>query len=168
MSQSETAERPPTRSTFVSVVAWVFLAFAVMGVFAGLLQNIMLAMVFPTSDSSGAPSTTHFRSVVGRPWHWFAVTLLVPAATVFASIGLLRRKDWARRLFMGILALGAVWLLSGLFSTPFDADGLSEDIVRFLRVTQILMAVLAIGLVSLFVWIIWRLSSASVRAEFHA
>lgn len=37
----------PARSSFVTVVAWIFIALDGLGAFVGLIQNIVLNTVFP-------------------------------------------------------------------------------------------------------------------------
>ena len=174
MIQSEVAAQVPVRSSFVTVVGWVFLAFSAMGTLIGILQNTMLATVFPLDEMNKATSADpefaklplFFRFFMAHPWLWFALALLMSATTLVASIGLLRRKNWARLLFIGILVLGVAWTVGSLplswsmFSSgPFSDKNMPEDFSRFLVVMQVFMAVFAIGFAALFAWIIRRLVS---------
>lgn len=81
--------------------------------------------------------------------------------TFTASIGLLRRKNWARLVFIGLMALGILWNVVG----PEDPDFV-QNFSRMFMIMRIATAVLIIGLTVLFGWIIRKLSSPAVRAEF--
>jgi hypothetical protein len=185
MTSSESTT-PSPRSGFVTALAWVFIVLSGFGVLISLLQNLMLS-AFPQDAFNEAlqdASTTqevpagarfmfgHFRLLV-------ALMLLVLVTTLVAAIGLLRRHNWARILFMIILGLGVIYSLGGValqqhmmpdFSrfSPVDSTA-SEAVLRMgamIRVVQLVMIIISLGFAGLFAWLIWKLASPSVRREF--
>src|SRR5712692_7556331 len=112
------------RSAFVTVVAWLFLvlsAFAALGV---LLEVLVLAIT-PAADVNrtlnSVAQDTAFTHLFPTPYlfilhhvHLYALIRLTWWALVLvASIGLLRRKEWARRTFVALLAIEIVRLIVG-------------------------------------------------------
>lgn len=170
----------PGRSTFVTVVAWVFIALAGMATLMTALQSVMVLLLFPLDEiRQNAPQNATFETM--PVWArfmfthielWFLFCFTVSATTVVAAIGLLRRRNWARILFVGVLAFGIVWNLV----TPFVAagmmpagafDGVDGAFTRAFRLMQAVTVALAVGVAALFAWLGWRLCSPAVRAEFH-
>jgi len=99
---------------------------------------------------------------------------LVSAITLVASIGLLRRLNWGRLLFIALLVLSIVWQVAGLalqqaiFSmlpaVPPEAG--APPVEQFLHVMRVAGVVLTLAFAVLFGWIIKRLVSPAVVAEF--
>ena len=101
------------KPVFVPVLAWIFIVLSSMAVAISALQNIMFWLVFPRDIVQKASHPPH-----GHPMpeiaefavthiHWIlAGVLLLSLLMLAASIGLLRRRSWARLLFMGLLGFG--------------------------------------------------------------
>lgn len=179
---------PAPRSTFVNVVAWVFLAFSGLGVLVGLLQNLMIHTVFPADvfeqiaaqqPEPGMPPYVqwifgHFKLV-------FALALLWSMVHFVAALGLLRRWGWARWLFIGLMAFGIVSSLGGLvlqasmmsgmyeqFSMLHDArPGEMPNLGPFFIGIGVMSALMSMAFCALYGWIIKRLLSPAVAAEFR-
>lgn len=169
------------RSTFVSVVAWIFIVLSGFGTVMAVLQNMMIQAVMadPTvRDSMQAPPTgmpayavflfSNFRM-------FFLLFLLLSATMLASSIGLLLRRNWARITFIGLMVLGVVWNLGGLalqlwmFSAmreQFAAVPEGPDMQPFLIVMSVVSALFALVFSGLFGWIAKRLVSAPITAEF--
>jgi hypothetical protein len=168
-------------STFVTAVGWTFL---VLSVFAALV--LMLRSVAVRSFLSGAQTDTlangpeaanvalQVRFVgVGLV---FLILRLIPLFTFCSSLGLLRRREWARKAFIGIMVFGILWNIgSAVVDTIlFSANSPYNDASRpgeFRGMTPAVLAltwIFAIVTSALFFWIIKRLASPSVRAEFRA
>jgi hypothetical protein len=174
------------RSTFVSVLAWVFIVLAGFSTFISVLQNVMINTMFsshamPTLTGPDAEQTpAFFRFMLGHMELFFLAFLVVSSGTLIAAVGLLRRKNWARLAFVGILALGIAWNIAGLvlqqtmFSSmpavPSSAPpDFRAEFDRMATVMQAFSIVMALGISALFVWLIKRLLSKATRAEFtHA
>lgn len=177
------------RSTFVNVVAWVFLVFSGLGVLVGLLQNLMIHTIFPSDafeqiaaqqPEPGMPPYVLW--IFGHFKLFFALGLLLSAAHFVAALGLLRRWGWARWLFIGLMAFGIVSSLGGLvmqasvmtgmyeqFSLLHDGgQGQGPDMRAFFIGIGVMSALMSLGFVALYGWIIKRLLAPAVAAEFRA
>jgi|GEM_PF-511767 len=180
---------PAPRSTFVTVVALVFLVFSGMGVLVGVLQNVMINVLFPADFFEQAammqpePGMPPFLPwVFGNFKLFFALALLLSLAHFVAALGLFKRWVWARWLFIGLMAFGIVssvggmvlqaWMMSGMyeqFATMHDtAQGRMPDMRPFFIGIGVFSALLSLGFCALYAWIIKRLLSAAVAAEFRA
>ena len=179
------------RSTFVTAVAWVFIVLSGFATVISILQNIMIFTMFRGAEISqamranppaGMPPAASF---MAEHFHlFFLAFLLVSAFTLASSIGLLKRRNWARLSFVGIMALGILWNLGGLvfqflmFSSmaePFSAGGphpgmrASPFSMTLLVGMAVVNVLLAVGLSVVFGWIAKRLLAPAVREEFiHA
>lgn len=174
----------PQRSTLVTVVAWVFIGLAGFATFIAILQNIMFEMVFAPALQQATASTPSMPAPVEWMSHhiaWvFRAFLLLALATLTSAIGLLLRKNWARLLFIGLLALAVLYQFFGLVVQWWMGDFMQEamaipphapqDFERSMQAVFMVMRVfgmlLALGLSTLFAWLIYRLSRPAVIAEF--
>ena len=174
------------RSTFVTVVAWIFIAIAGFAAFISVLQALMFTLVFPADqfrsagDMKGLEEAPAFFRFMIQNMHWFFVMFWsLSVLTLVSAIGLLRRKNWARLVFVGLMAFGVIWNLGGIWlqelmmsSFPKASDsappGLDAGFENMMTVMRFAMGAFAIGLSLVFAWIIKRLVSRSVRAEFNA
>lgn len=178
----------PRRSTFVNVVGWIFLVFSAFGFLIGVLQNIMLHTIFPRDA---------FTQIASHPQHpelpafsmWmiqnmplmFALVLVMALVHLVASIGLLRRWNWARLLFIGLMAFGIVSNLGGLVFQGLMMAQMHEqfaaiqaarpdhmpDLGWFMVAIGVFSLVMALAFATLYAWIIKRLMSPAVVAEFR-
>lgn len=176
------------RSTFVNVVGWIFLVFSGLGVLVGILQNIMVHTVFPPGifeqiasepPSPGMPAITLW--LFGNFKLLFALMLLMSTVHFVAALGLLRRWNWARLLFIGLMVLGIVSNLGGLafqgvmmshmhdtFSGLHQARPEHMPDLRWLLIgIGVFSVAMALAFSALYAWIIKRLLSAPVVAEFR-
>ncbi|MFT3761341.1 MAG: hypothetical protein QM761_01780 [Pseudoxanthomonas sp.] len=173
------------RSTFVTVLAWIFIVLSGFSTVISILQNIMIFTVFrspeisqamqapPPSDMPPAAAfmTSHFHL-------FFLAFLLASAFTLTSSIGLLKRWNWARLCFVGIMGLGILWNLGGLvlqfsmFSSMQDqfsaaASHGGPNMQPFFIAIAVVSALFAVGFSVLFGWIARRLLSPAIAAEFR-
>ena len=172
----------PIRSTFVTVVAWIFIVLSGFTTVISLLQNIMLRAMF---DDARMGKTFHEPPSGSPPFAAFMVShfqlfllmfLVASTVTLASSIGLLRRMNWARWVFVGLMALGIVWNVGGLvlqfgmFSSMQDrfvtAPGMPNMRPFFIAVA-VVSVVFALAFSGLFGWIAARLLSSAVAAEFR-
>ena len=169
------------RSLFVTATAWVFILLGALASASALVQNAAVASLMPglqLGERGALPLLTGL--LVGYlPWV-VGTGLVVSLATLASAIGLLVRLDWARRVFIGLLAFAIVANLLGLWlqhevlqslvnntlstiSIPAQALGVFGGFVTAARVMAVLMTLLACSLLG---WIIRRLMSNSIRQEF--
>lgn len=180
---------PVARSTFVTVLGWIFAALAGFATLIGLLQNLMFQLVFEPALQQQV-ATQPMPTDMPLPMGWifahmiwlFRGFLLLSIITLVAAIGLLLRRNWGRRLFIGLMVLAIGYQLLGLLlqwwftgsmqqlmQLPPDAPTqFANGMQWFMRVVQVFSALMAIGLSVLFGWIIRRLCSAPIRREFAA
>jgi len=172
-------------SLFVTLVAWIFIGLSSCATLISVLQNIMLSFAFssgrggfPIEDAQrNAPPAIAF--MMGHLRFYFLAFLIVSVATLLCSLGLLRRHRWARIAFIGILGLGIVWNIGGIVlqnwvvgsildmkpnvHTPPNFDEAMHAMTIAIRVIS---AFFALGVSGLFGWIIARLLSPQIAAEF--
>ena len=170
------------RSTFVTVVAWIFIVLSGFMTVMAILQNIMFHTMFSSVEfrhameaqpPSGAPP---FATFMISHFQLFLVAMLVVSVTTFvSSIGLLKRQNWARFFFVGLMVLGIVWNLSGLFMqlsmfssmrAQFAAAPGAPDMGPALIAIAVVSALFALAFCGLFGWIAKRLLSREVATEF--
>jgi len=182
----------PPRSSFVTVVAWIFIVLSGFATLVGALQNLMIrSMPFDQVDSVLQDSTTatqfppaarfmfsHFRLL-------FLATFLLSLVMLVASWGLLRRRDWARVIFSAMLVLGILYMIGGLFiqqslissfDTSFRGAAPQDSVFRanadqfrgMFTAMRVVETVFSLGIAGLFGWIVVKLSSPRIRAEFSA
>jgi hypothetical protein len=178
------AQTPPVaRSTFVTVLAWIFIVLAGFATLISILQNIMVSMVFPMAEIQA-----HAQDRPDMPWFatfmfshvqlFFLLFLVVSASTLGAAIGLLKRKNWARILFVALMCLGIAWNAAGLvlmffFYSSFpigpagaNAPAAAQQFDVMLKVMFGFNVLLVAGFIWLFGWIVKRLVSEDIRREF--
>ena|SRR2546422_8776165 len=185
----------PPKSTFVTVVAWIFIVLAGFTALISLLQNVMLTFMPKNVFKAPLEQDTTFAHVLPG-WsrfmfarlHLLAFAMLaVCIVTLGASIGLLQRRNWARVLFIGLLALGVAYSISGLFlqksmmtsfnaALPPDSILAGDSAFRAVRgqftemmgAMNVVMYVFTLGFAVVFAWIIAKLLSRPIRDEFQS
>lgn len=186
----ESSARP--RSTFVTVVAWIFIILSGFATFISLLQNVMVGFMPRAMFDSAMQDSTFARVLPPAGRFMFThlqllvlCTLILTALMLAASIGLLNRRKWARLVFIGLLGFGIVYNLAGLvleqsmmssmtaqfpLDSAFSADSTlrstAQQFDQMMAGFRIVMYVVTIGFAALFGWIIAKLLSRPIRAEF--
>src|SRR5258708_16289557 len=172
-------DRAATRSTFVTVVAWIFIVLAGFATVISILQNIMIALVFPVDkmqeaakQAEDAHAPRYAMLLFNYFWLFFLSFLVVSASTLAAAIGLLKRKNWARIMFIGIMALGIALNVAGLVVMFFFMSSMAEIAGSSSGFESMWMVMLGFNLLTVvgfawvFGWIIKRLLSDEIRREF--
>lgn len=92
-----------TRSTFVTVVGWIFAVFSGFGLLISVMQNIMLHTVFPI-EQMPADIPADFPGMARFMFEHFSLLVLIPllisGVMLAASVGLIKRREWARKLLL--------------------------------------------------------------------
>jgi hypothetical protein len=172
------------RSTFVTTLAWIFIGLSAFACLITLAQNLMLqALLEPAMAQLDPPPgiPAPFAWMTAHMAWFFRAALAASAATLTASIGLLLRWNWARRLFIALLALAILSQIGGLafqwwmFDNAGDLmasakapDDFTQGMQVMLAVIRIVGAALAVALAGLSGWLIIRLRRPAVREEFGA
>jgi len=169
------------RSLFVTTTAWVFIVLAVLACVSALVQNAAVASLMPGFAMVGGQAQPLLTGLLIGYLPWVVGTGLVMSfATLASAVGLLLRLDWARRAFIGLLAVAIVANLLGLWlqqevvqsvvhntlshtTIPEQVLGVFGGFVTAARVMAVLMTLVACAMLA---WIIRRLMSEAVRQEF--
>jgi hypothetical protein len=170
------------RSLFVTYIAWLFIVLAVLSSVSALVQNAAVASLMPgwlmAGERQALPLLTGL--LIGYlPWV-VGAGLVISLATLASAIGLLLRLDWARRSFIGLLAVAVVANLLGLWLQQEVVQSvvhntLSQTVVPqqmlgvfggFVTAARVMALLVTLGACALLVWIIRRLMSDRVREEF--
>ncbi len=97
------------------------------------------------------------------------------ATSLVASIGVLRRKEWARRLFVAVLGIEIVVVTIGLVMGQLIGLALASQIASSSRSGQVspgmgsgaaLAGFLGVAIIGVLVWLLFLFRSARVRGEF--
>ena len=166
-------------SALISAVAWIFIVLAGFAILVCAAEYIVVAKSFPfgtrwlvqgdQSGEFGLYILDHLQSLLSAMLLMFVITL-------GAAIGLLKRVNGARVVFVGLMLFGIFWNLAGGVLTYYflpaasNSDGSGtqvapSDVLRHIVLTFNFL--LSIASVALFSWIIHRLVSAEVRREFQ-
>lgn len=169
------------RSLFVTLTAWAAIVLAALACAFGVIQQAALASWVPGLDASvqAAPMTARSGFMLSwLPWV-VGVGQLVSVALLVAAAGLLMRLEWARRAFIGLLAVAIVAELANLwlqheFVQSLVHASLPQAVwprsVAMGGVTagQLLSCLVTLLAGVLMAWVIRRLMSPKVRQEFVA
>jgi len=168
------------RSEFVSIVAWVFIVLAAISFTSGGSAVVRaLVATYDAPENESASVDYPMGSFLGwglevtppRFQILYALWTLLSLLVLVTSVGLARRRHWARRAFifwMGVgallTALGTVNSIWALFAIGWIASPGGKFVLYVLQVLDIIMGM---GLVATFIWIVRRLREPNVVAEFQ-
>lgn len=168
------------RAQAVTLLAWVFIILAALMTLIGATQNILLHWLYPqflselTTSLYNAPPMARF---MAAHLEWLVGLFTLLSATLFiAAIGVLRRYDWARRLFIGLLIVGLAWKVINLVLMIFfiadlplartTAFNSAAEVETFQTLMIGFNALLTVGLAVALIWISRYLSLPKVTVEF--
>lgn len=168
---------PAQRSTFVTVLAWLIIVFAGFATLVGLMQNIIIHTIMPFDrlpmDGPGMDRMPGFFRFLFSNVHLFFLSFLaLSAVSLVSAIGLLKRKNWSRLVFIGLFCLGILWNIAGVvlqqvmmssMPSPSGAPPEFESVATAMLIFGVLFAG---ALSALFGWLIFKLLSRRIRAEF--
>ena len=171
-----------SRSMFVTLTAWVFIALSGLASVSALLQNATLASWLPGLQGLGAaqPLPLLTSLLVGYlPWVMGA-GLAMSLATLASAAGLLLRLDWARRCLIGLLGLAiaanllGLWLQHEVVQSVVEATlarsplppAAAQVFGGLVTASQVMATLVTLAACALLAWIIRRLMSPTVRQEF--
>jgi len=173
-----------SRSGFVSGLAWTFIVLAGFTTAIAILQNMMLALISPGEELRASMETVEnapalLQFLPENLQLFFFAFLVFSAATLVSAIGLLKRQNWARLVFIGFMALGVISNLASL-AMPFVMPSLlpeipgqtqpdfHDDFELLWTITIGVTIVVGLVFAALFAWVIKRLMAEDVRREFLA
>lgn len=167
------------RSRFVTFIAWLAIVLAASTVAWAALQ--MASQPSWAALAAGRRDLPWLvaRLLRGLPWiHAGAIALSL--ATLAGAVGLLRRLEWARRAFIGLLALaivaavGGLWLQQELLGLMIDTtlrtaplpQAAAEAVGGMALATRLLATAVTVAAGTGLAVVIRRLMSPAVRQEF--
>ena len=170
------------RSTFVNVLAWIFIILGGFATFISILQNIIIRVMFRKEEMTQAmqqadkakqiPVFANF--MFNHIDLFFLSFFIISAISVISAIALLKRKNWARIVFIVLMSLGIVWNIGGLvmqftmFNTMPEVagKGATSEFELMMHIMEIASLIMVVAISALFGWIIKKLSSDQIKAEF--
>jgi hypothetical protein len=169
------------KSKFVTVIAWIFIVGSGFATFVSILQNIIVNLIFPTEIIREAFNDATAQEHIPSAFRFLFLNIrtflfgffVLSAATLTSAIGLLRRRNWARILFVVMMCLGILLHAGGvalhfsMFSAmPVPEEGMPDHFMIMVNIMKGFSVGLALGMSVLLGWIIKKLVSAKIRAEF--
>jgi hypothetical protein len=108
--------------------------------------------------------------------------LMLAAVTAAAAVGLLRRRDWARRVFIVLLGVAialnlaglgvqqalVLWLVHATLDHVVMPQAVAPVFEGFVVATRSMSALVTLGGCALMAVIAWRLGQPMIRQEFAA
>lgn len=175
-------------NSFVTVLAWISIVLALFGLIYGLVQTVM-GLVLPAdfylrmlNPYGGEPPT------LPPLMHWIYTNtllmglsmLVLSAIFLWVSWGVLKRREWGRKGFIAVLVIGTLWQFACIFALPQFIEGmlaiqggalpqgqsLPPEFEGFMTAAMLMGGLVALVFAGLHVWIIWKLCTSTVRAEF--
>ncbi|HKB59209.1 MAG TPA: hypothetical protein VKC56_04100 [Gallionellaceae bacterium] len=178
------AAKPP-RSTFVTVVAWVFVC---LGAAFALISGAELVGVLLLSEKTIQTAVNNSNALAHMPAYnrffidHMALTLGLSLAGLLllfvTAIALLKRKRWARPAMIVLLSLAVIRYIVAVTmqllyfspaSIPAPPNASETEAATYHTMMTAVMygtALFSIAIAAVFVWIIVRLLSPAIKAEF--
>lgn len=181
-----TASNAP-RNSFVTVVAWIYIALEGLSAFVLVLETLLVNVIFPVDQLQAAMARADDKMPMPPAFTWMfghlrlilALCLALALIKLTAAIGLLLRHNWARLLFIGVLAFSIAWsvatiflqqyTISSIMTTPVPPnapENFREAMEGMMMAVRTVTAVFALGFAGLFAWMIKKLVSPEIVAEF--
>jgi len=178
------------RSNFVTTLAWIFIILSGFAMLISIAQNIMVNTFFSmdefvlnSKDMKGAPGNKpmYFEFITNNMRLFFALFCVFTVGVFVSSIGLLKRKKWARNIFVFIMVVTIIGNIGSVVFEFFITSDVNEffnnpnvksnehfeqfkGMMIFMRIFTALIAVL---FSLFFAWIIKRLVTKPVKYEFE-
>lgn len=171
-----------SRSLFVTATAWVFIVLALGGSVSALVQYAGISALSGQAALAGQqlaqPLLTGWL-LDYLPWVTGAAFAL-SVATLAAAVGLLLRREGARRVFIALLGvaivlnLGGLWLQQEFMLSLVDATlrqaplpaPLASVFGGFVVAARSMAVVFTLGACALLAYTAWRLTQPMIRQEF--
>jgi len=172
----DTAHSP--KSNFVTRLAWTSIVVSALGTFSSLVQWLLANVLFTDEVVQQLTVVAPDDPLVKAMVEWIPrlpmlsfLSFVGMAISLVASIGLLRRLEWARKLFIALLVLGIASNVGVFFlqehMTAMVAGSGDATVDALLRTTRIMMGGLLVVLSVLLGWLAKRLMAPEIVAEFR-
>lgn len=164
------------RSNFVTVLAWLMIAFGALGVLMSLMQLVLVSLLLPALQG-GLPLPPPFGEL---SLAFLRVAMLLGIAfsafMTWSAWALLQRRNWARLLFIVLFIAGAVMHLLALAgfgagfgllgSLPADSEFLPPEFQQGIHTMMLVLGVFLLVMTVGYAWMAYRLCTPAIAAEF--
>jgi len=177
---TSTEINPDTRSSFINVFAWIMIILNGFNLFFSIIQYMILTIIrqfkeFDKVSIHFQTVTFRFPSFMIKNMHLiFLLSGIIALVSLISAIGLLKRKEWARKAFLFLIAFAMVNLIaSDLLRIYFmnSTFHLSSNIPIEFHVIQgfmiFFMLIFSLSFLFLFGWLFKKLSSSKIKMEFN-
>ena len=170
------ATAPP--SSFVTALAWTSILVSAFGTFSSFVQLVLAKVLFTDEIVQQLSAIAADDPVAQAMAEWIPrlpmlsfLGFVAMVISLVASIGLLKRIEWARKVFIALLVLGiasniGVFFLQERMMALVTVGG-DASVDGLLRTTRILTGVLTVMLSVLLGWLAKRLMAPAIVAEFR-
>ena len=172
-----TADIKPQRSTLLNIFSWILILFWFFTFFTTAAQFIAVYYIIPMEEIEPVTDPEVpplFVFLTENIYGLFLSAALFSGVMFMVSVGLWRRKEWARRAFRLLLYIGIIVLITSVvfmfafFKRAFyPNDEIPEELVSALKAMRIVWTVFAGGFVLFFDWIARKLNREHIRNEFR-
>lgn len=143
-------ESQPNKSTFVTVIAWLSILVASYGIYA--YGSYVIFYLFMTNDLFNTNYTSQFsgfvKFILENNYYIVQASLLLSLTVLIISIGLLKRKNWARLLFIICLMIEILFIAGSMVfdhsfkeelnnKTTYKTESVAEIVERTIKMTDI-------------------------------
>ena len=166
-------------STYVTRLAWILIVAAGTALPVSIYQNVRYHTVFFAEEAATTsplpPGTSALARLVSHIELIHLAFMFVSAYALASAIGLLLRKNWARRLLLFILALGTAGCVAGIaIAVVLLLSGPTPSVPRRPSGQHVMMTATYLLSIPVSLWagiwlvrVIVKLTSKEIRAEFH-
>ena len=165
------------KSRFVNILAWISIIMAGVSILISLVNLVLFSRSFnPVLKDSNVWSvlTPAAKFFLSHPELFIITGLVYYTSGLVSGIGLLKRKEWARKLFIGLLVLMIVYsLLSPIISQLFIPNiqftgygGESFSLESMKSYMLVVGMVFGVSFSILFGFLIYKLSNPVIKEEF--
>jgi len=174
-------EHQKNRSSFINVFAWISIVFSGFGILIGIMQNIMIQSMMKDVNFGQAMSENEnfppFAKAMLDNFDLLAMGNLLITIVIFAaSIGLLKRKNWARLFFIVFLIMGIIWTVVGgimqfsfmdsVMATNTMPQNMPSEFQSIQYTMKIIIGIMMVAMLGLNLYLIKRLRSDEIKQEF--
>lgn len=161
------AQTPTGRSILVSVLGWLAIVGGALTVLATFTQFELLGALEESLAPGMEPAAQEglFRFLSGVT----ALNLILAALLTYAGYALWMRRNWARKTFIVLLALGIVAnVISVAAAVSFGSllGSLLGEASFSIGAVLVVGVIISLAFAALFYWLIRRLRSPVVKSEF--
>lgn len=168
-------------SKLVTVTAWIFIVLGAFTTTASLIQGLMYVRMLsmPTMHQAMHEGASHLPFLLQLVFEHFRLYLLfvlsLSLTTLLSAIGLLRRRDLGRRIFIGVLTVAVLTMLTA-FVTQLSISPATDNIPaaqipaeakNMMRAMKGFFFIITFSVTCLAGWLMMQLSAPEIKQEFN-